>query len=497
MRSWPLAVVALAFQLWLPAGVRARPAEGKKYALLIGVTEYDHASLPRLSYTENDVEGLAEILRKPSAGNTSVRVLTTTRGKKAAKDAPTAANVKAALAALVAGKRRGDTILIALAGHGVQLQVEDPDGRGEAKTFSYFCPSDADLVGVSYRTGASRTLVNLNDVLGALGRCGAGTKLVLIDACRNELKAESTTRSIDPGSVTIPSGVGVLFSCKAGQRAFETAKLKHGLFFHFVLEGLRGKAATAEKEVTWDSLSAYVRREVPRRVEGLIGGGARQNPVAISNVDEPPLLVAAKRPGDREANSGKEEIVPDQKAFKSLFNGKNLEGWKVYPKGKGSWRVEDGVIVGSRGRSHLFTERDDYKDFHVRVECKIDERANSGLYFRTRFGPDFPRGYEAQIATQGDPVKTGSLYPDAREKDMREEVTYKQIVVQEAPHKPDEWFTMEVICKGAGITILVNGKRSVQWTDPKHRFTRGHFALQQNSSGGVVKFRKVEVKELP
>ena len=48
----------------------------------------------------------------------------------------------------------------------------------------------------------------------------------------------------------------------------------------------------------------------------------------------------------------------------------------------------------------------------------------------------------------------------------------------------------------AHITILVNGKKTVDWTDPKDRFKTGHFALQQHDPGSVVKFRKIEVKEL-
>ena len=177
-----------------------------------------------------------------------------------------------------------------------------------------------------------------------------------------------------------------------------------------------------------------------------------------------------------------------------LFNGKDLTGWKTHSAGPGKWRVEDGILIGSGKASHLFSERGDYKDFHFRVECMINDKGNSGQYFRTQFGPGFPRGFEAQInATHGDPVKTGSLYPDGREKDMR----IKENLVLEAPHKPNEWFTQEVICVGPKITILVNGKKTVEWTDPKHRYKQGHFALQQHDPGSVVKFRKIEVKELP
>jgi hypothetical protein len=178
-----------------------------------------------------------------------------------------------------------------------------------------------------------------------------------------------------------------------------------------------------------------------------------------------------------------------------LFNGKDLTGWKTYPKGLGKWKVEDGAIVGTGPASHLFTEKGDYRNFHFRMEIMINDKGNSGQYFRTRFEGGFPTGWEAQInATHGDPVKTGSLYPDSRQKDLKD---VKEIRILKADHKPDEWFTQEVICVGPKITILVNGKKTVEWTDPKERFKTGHFAIQQHDPGSVVKVRKVEVKELP
>src|SRR5262245_55551395 len=109
-----------------------------------------------------------------------------------------------------------------------------------------------------------------------------------------------------------------------------------------------------------------------------------------------------------------------------LFNGKDLTGWKIRPepnkrdivevikKEQGGklvgydgklkdgqtvplWRVEDGVLIGSGPASHLFSDRDNYQNFHYRVEAMINEGGNSGQYFRTAFGPGFPKGYEAQI----------------------------------------------------------------------------------------------------
>jgi uncharacterized caspase-like protein len=308
IRLLGFSVVLAAVMMLAPAWTQA-PA-GKKVALLVGVTEYERTGhFPDLKYTENDVEKLAEILRSPTAGFT-VRVLTTTRGKKNAADAPTVANIRKALDALLENRGPRDTVLVALSGHGVALDVEDPDGKGRNNSYSFFCPNDADLVGVSYSTGRSKTLLNLSELFGGLGRCGAGAKLVLMDACRNELKVrrDSSTRSLNAESVTIPTGVGALFSCKAGEFAHESSKLKHGVFFHFVLEGLRGAAQDEDNEVTWLSLRAYVTKKVRREAAALVGEAIKQTPHPIDNIPgESPVL---NRPG-KEAVRPKEKDRPE------------------------------------------------------------------------------------------------------------------------------------------------------------------------------------------
>src|SRR4051794_5365942 len=86
-------------------------------------------------------------------------------------------------------------------------------------------------------------------------------------------------------------------------------------------------------------------------------------------------------------------------------DGESLKGWKVYPKGTGKWKVEKGLLVGSGPASHLFSEKQ-YTNFHFRVKAMINDKGNSGQYFRTQFGPGFPRGWEAQInSTHTDPVR--------------------------------------------------------------------------------------------
>ena len=175
-----------------------------------------------------------------------------------------------------------------------------------------------------------------------------------------------------------------------------------------------------------------------------------------------------------------------------LFNGKDLKGFKTFdPKQiEEAWFVKDGIIY-SKGKkvSHLFSEKDDYENFHYRIEVKISDKGNSGQYFRTKFEGGYPKGYEAQVNSNfPDPQKTGSLY------------NFVKITEMLVP--PDTWFTQEVIANGNHIQILVNGKKTVDFKDEKNTYTRGHFAIQQHgpAKGGPdvqVALKKIEVKLLP
>jgi 3-keto-disaccharide hydrolase len=172
----------------------------------------------------------------------------------------------------------------------------------------------------------------------------------------------------------------------------------------------------------------------------------------------------------------------------AVFNGKDLDGWKISYGGKGNeqnstWKVVDGVIVGEGEVSHLFTPRDDYVNFEAKSEIMISDKGNSGFYFRTKFGPGFPAGYEAQVnATHGDPVRTGSVYNHVK--------IFKQL------HKPDEWFSYHLKVQGNRIWVTVNKELLYEYVDHAKTYSKGHFAYQQHNLGSVVKIRSLEVKEL-
>ena len=97
------------------------------------------------------------------------------------------------------------------------------------------------------------------------------------------------------------------------------------------------------------------------------------------------------------------EDKKDGEGWVSLFNGKDLSGWK---NEDGKFEVVDGTIKVSGKRAHLFTEKE-FKNFEYKVECKTTKGSNSGLYFHTKFQesgwPDL--GYEVQAHRNTRPVK--------------------------------------------------------------------------------------------
>ncbi len=274
-------VGVIAVVLLVPGAATAQ--EGKRYALLVGVNEYEHEKLPALKYAVNDAAELGALLEKSGYG---VTVLTDETGKKDPKLAPTKANVEKRLKDTLDGAKKGDVVVVALAGHGLQFEGEKD---------AYFCPSDARPF-----KDEAKTLVSLGKVYEQLDKSFAGVKVLLVDACRDDPAAGRGSRGVNADfAPKPPSGVASLFSCSAGQRAFEHDDLKHGVFFYHLIEGLSGKAKDADGDVTFGGLATYVQKHVSREVPRLVAG-ARQSPNLKADLSgESPVLVAAARVAGR------------------------------------------------------------------------------------------------------------------------------------------------------------------------------------------------------
>jgi len=257
--------------LLLPLGANAQP---KKYALLLGVNAYDHAEMNQpapLTYAEADVKELAQLLRESGY---EVDLLV---GKDATRTA-----INAKIAGLAKKGNASGVVLVALAGHGVQLQKEDD---------AYYCPFDTgmrlavrDGEPVKDRNGKQivepdpATLVKLTDIVGAFRLAPAGARILLADCCRND-PTTGRGRGVGTGIKTdlLPDNTAVLLSCSKGQQAFESKKWEHGAFFYHVLRGLREGNGTAT------ALSAYLEAKVANDVKTTLRDAPVQVPHALIN----------------------------------------------------------------------------------------------------------------------------------------------------------------------------------------------------------------------
>jgi TPR repeat protein/uncharacterized caspase-like protein len=229
---------------------------GDKYALLVGVRQYENNQLRNLKYAEPDVVALAEVLRDRGYRAENLVLMTQTRATDNIRFLPLAANIRKELHLLLKSRSRADSVLVVLAGHGVQF-------RGSEE--NYFCPTDATLTD-------KNSLIPLREVYQELDKCPAGFKLLLVDACRNdpiadasrgrlEVDLESVTR---PQQLLPPGGVAAFYSCSAGEKSYEDEKLQHGVFLNFVIKGLRGEAdLDKDHKVTLPELEQYIKKQVP------------------------------------------------------------------------------------------------------------------------------------------------------------------------------------------------------------------------------------------
>ena len=170
----------------------------------------------------------------------------------------------------------------------------------------------------------------------------------------------------------------------------------------------------------------------------------------------------------------------------TLFDGTHLEHWQAI--GDANWRLEDGVVVADKGSGFLVS-KEAYADFQLRVEFWVDENANSGIFIR---------------CTNPDKVGTDSAY-EVNIYDKRPDPSYgtgaivNVAKVEPMPKAGGKWNVYEITAKGPKFTVILNGQKTVDGVEDS-KFASGRIALQYVASvvkdKGVVKFRKVELKQL-
>ncbi len=173
----------------------------------------------------------------------------------------------------------------------------------------------------------------------------------------------------------------------------------------------------------------------------------------------------------------------------SLFNGENLDGWKV--RGKANWSVKDGILLGQsdKGTGHIYTGPE-LSDLEVKGMFRLGDQGgggNSGLYFRANppeDNPDgYPVGYEAQICHNQE-AHTGWLWKPGTPTGKASKLLTKD----------DEWFSMRVKAKGKLIQIWINEQLVMTYEDGEYQ--KGYFAIQCHNPGMTIEAKELYYRDL-
>ena len=219
--------------------------------------------------------------------------------------------------------------------------------------------------------------------------------------------------------------------------------------------------------------------------------------------------------------------------FVSLFNGKDLGGWRIPEGDNGHWRVVDGVIdydaeSEAPGDKNLWSERE-YGDFVLRLEWRIKETPYDnprvpivlpdGSHKKDAAGetirmvvPDSDSGIylrgssKAQVNIWCWPVGSGEVYGYRTDRSMSSEVRAGVTPRTQADRHIGEWNQFEITLLGDRLTVLLNGKVVLENARLPGVPARGPLALQHHGAKqdgqwtlppSLVQFRNIFIRELP
>lgn len=187
-------------------------------------------------------------------------------------------------------------------------------------------------------------------------------------------------------------------------------------------------------------------------------------------------------------------------SLESLFNGRDLAGWRVFPGRQSVFSVTpEGWLHVKNGKGQLESTRQ-FADFVLQAEVFVNgKHLNSGIFFRSIPGEE-TNGYECQIHNgmkDGDPLQpldcgTGGFY---RRQNAR------KIVARDF-----QWFGITLAVSGSHMAAWVNGYQVSDWTDTRPRDPNprkglrtdaGTLILQGHDPTTDLSFRHLRAAELP
>jgi len=175
----------------------------------------------------------------------------------------------------------------------------------------------------------------------------------------------------------------------------------------------------------------------------------------------------------------------------ALSDGQSLHGWTTLGEDWGAWSVEDGALKCSGLGGRWLRSLGQYKDFVLRLEFKVSENCNSGIFIHAPLDARASRiGMEIQIQDHTEPSvddqSLGAIYS----------VLPPRVY---AGRPAGEWNEIEIMSEGRHVVVRLNGQEIQNFKMDDHELLRdrlsdGHIGLQDH--GRPVWFRKIRVKEM-
>lgn len=175
---------------------------------------------------------------------------------------------------------------------------------------------------------------------------------------------------------------------------------------------------------------------------------------------------------------------------KSLFNGKNLDGWTIY--GTEKWYVEDGLLICESGPDkqygYLATDAN-YHNFELNLDFKQEADGNSGVFIRSTIEGTKVSGWQVEVAPKG--KHTGGVYESYGRGWL-----IKPGAEQEESLKVGEWNHLKIMMIDDTLTTWLNGDQMITITDETIGKGKGSIALQIHDGGGIkVKWKNLNIIE--
>jgi hypothetical protein len=251
-------------------------ARHDRWAVVIGVGEYEHPSIPRLRYTVADAEAIYETLIGPAGFRKEHVLLLTDKSERK----PTLKNIKWALGTFLArSARKDDTVLIFFAGHGAP--ETDPRGVERDGLAKYLIPSDAEA------DDLYSSALPMDELQTIFGRIEAERIVAFLDSCYSGAAGGRTfssrrTRNVGIDEVflerlTRSRGRAIITASRPAEVSIELPELGHGIFTYYLVNGLKGAAdLNRDRIVSLQELYEYVEQQVTAKSRAV---GGNQHPV--------------------------------------------------------------------------------------------------------------------------------------------------------------------------------------------------------------------------